>query len=652
MGTLRDRLRIVGLLGIVVALVLGVMLVAPGPARADPTSITWMRGLIGVAGSTAQQPSAVFTDSNGNVYVFTLVTAASGTSNVTLAKFSPNAQVGGPRLLFKSQVTTGAGVAGTVSAYERPSAAIDAQGNVYVAWVMDAAYTGGRGSDVYVSKSVDGGKTWLPPALASATNGYGSDSQPALAVAPSGTLWLAWLQYWAGWTNITVDSSSNGGTSFGGMQNITRPTSTGVAYYYPAMAVDLGGRVYVAYTLLESGALMDLSWSDGGGTWTTQTLGPTVTANTYGYLPSLLAEATGNLDSEWRDNTFAPWGGVTLWFRQSQDRGATWLPAVQLAGPDAPIESFGDWFGPSVVGYGENLMVVYSSYDGTYGGIGWAVSATDGATWYPAQIQTFGLNTFNFAATMDANGTVWLGLTEEVTPTFFQEALTWWSGPPSTPVITSVSPGTATLTVSWSAPPEKNVQAYQIWRSADGISYQVVATVSAPTTTYADTGLANGTYWYEVTAMNTWGTSSLDSAPVPGTVGPTTQALIDQLQSELNALQAQLNTASGDLSSIQTQLNTLQGQLNALRGTADANNATLDQMQTQLNNLQNEITAIQGAQATQSATGLLTVLVIVVLVVQVVSLVALFRRPKGPGRGPPPARDEPRGPPKPPEDEL
>ncbi len=650
MGTLVHRLRIVGLLGMAAALVLGAMFI--GSARADLGAITWDRGPMNISGSSFQPASSVVTDASGNVYVFSVTTATTGTSNVTMAKLSPNAFFGGPKVLFKVQVTTGSGVAGTVSTYDRPSAAVDAQGNVYVAWVKDAAYTSGRSDDVYVSKSVDAGQTWLAPVLASAANGLGSDRAPALTAAPSGTLWLAWIQAWNGWSNITVDSSSNAGSSFGGVQNITRPANTGWYYYYPALVVDAGGRIYVAYARSVLSGYLDLSWSDGGATWTTETLGPTETSNTIIYFPSLLAEANGNLDIAWWDNAFAPWGGTTTWFRQSHDRGATWLPAVQLAGPGGPAGANGYWWGPTVVGYGDNLMVVYSSFDGTYSGLGWTVSATDGQTWSPAQVQTFGVNTMDFAATMDANGTVWVSLAEELSPTFFAQALTWWNGPPSTPVITSVTPGTSRLTVSWTASPEKNVQGYQVWRSADGASYGVIATVAAPTTSYADTGLANGTYWYKVTAVNTWGTASDISAPASGTVGPTTQALIDQLQAELNALQSQLTSATGDLSSIQTQLNTLQGQLNALRGTANANNATLDQMQTQLTNLQSELTTLQGAQATQSATNLLTVLVAVVLVVQVVTLVALFRRPKGLGRAPGSGVGESREPPKRPEDEL
>ena len=645
-GRARAALTVISILALV-SLSIGTT-----PARADPGSIRWAQGPASITGSSVQQASAVLRDANGDVYVFSVTTAPSGTSNVTMAKFSPNAFVGQPRLLFKSQVTTGVGVAGTVSTYERPSAEIDSHGDVFVAWVMDSAYTSGRGDDVYVSKSVDGGQTWLPPALASAGNGYGADFEPALAVAADGTLWLAWRQIWGGWTNITVDSSTNGGSSFGGVQNITRPASATSLYFFPAVAVDAGGRVYVAYTRAESTDYLELSWSDGGGTWTTQALGPSETASTIVYFPSLLTEANGNIDIAWWDNAFAPWGGTTIWFRQSRDRGATWLPAVQLAGPGALSADSGYWWGPSLVGYGDNLMVAYPSTDGTYLGVGWSVSTTDGQTWDPAQVQTFGLNSFDLAATMDANGTVWLSMSEEFTPTLFEQVLTWWSGPPSTPVITSVSAGTATLTVSWAASPDANVQGYQVWRSADGIAYQPGATVTAPATSYTDSGLANGTYWYKVTAMNTWGTSSDDSAAMAGTVGPTTQTLIDQLQSELNSLQSQLNSATGDLSSIQTQLNSLQGQLNAIQGTSAANNATLAQMQAELTNLQNELTALQGAQATQSATGLLTALVAVVLVVQVVTLFLVFRRGKGPGRNRPPTGDEPRQAPKRPEDEL
>ena len=649
------RLRIVSVLALVLALALGGLVVTTSPARADHNTITWYQDPWGVAiSSSAEQHSTMFADGNGHVYVFYLVNTALGFTNLSVKKYSTALMLyGSPWQILSKQITSDVTNAGTVSASYAPSVGMDHSGNLYVAWVKQSGYTGGRGDDIYVSKSTDGGNTWLPPVLASASTapaGMGDDDYPSLAVAPDGTIWVAWAQSYNSFRNITLSHSSNGAGSFTGFTNVSTTPGQGYGNFYPSLQVDSEGRLYLAYSHQDASAYwhIEVDWSDGGVTWTRQTIAPAPGVLTFVYYPKLLVERSGYLDVAWWDNSFPGWGGNMIWFRRSADRGATWLPAVQLASANAPatLGTIG------LVGLGSNLMVTYPSFDTSFSGIGWAVSADDGQSWYPSQLQTFGHDDADISPAMDENGTVWASATYATN----NIEMTWWNGPPSPPVITAVTSGATSLTVTWSAPPEKDVASYELWRSLDGSTYQAFATVAAPSTSFTDSGLANGTYWYKVTAVDSMGTPSHDSAPASGTVGLTTQQLIANLQSEIASLQNQLAAANASsaaaIAAAQAQITSLQNALTNLQNSETTSNAAtaaaLARLQANLTDLQNQLNNLQSQQATQTISYANLAFEVIVVVLLVVLLLNQMRKPKVPQM----MMAEPAQAPKKPEDDL
>ena len=76
-----------------------------------------------------------------------------------------------------------------------------------------------------------------------------------------------------------------------------------------------------------------------------------------------------------------------------------------------------------------------------------------------------------------------------------------WVQTPNTPGGTWFGNVTSSsLTVGWSDP-NTNQQGFNVYRSSDGINYSKIATVSAGTTSYSDTGLTAGTnYYYRIGA--------------------------------------------------------------------------------------------------------------------------------------------------------
>src|SRR2546427_13256030 len=99
----------------------------------------------------------------------------------------------------------------------------------------------------------------------------------------------------------------------------------------------------------------------------------------------------------------------------------------------------------------------------------------------------------------------------------------------------------------------------------DGTNWAPVASVGGTRTSYVDTNRANGTYWYQVQAIDTMGTPSHSSASAVAQVGPSLQDQIDGLQQALNNLQSTSNT---NLGALKDQITALQNAFSNLQSQA------------------------------------------------------------------------------------
>jgi len=467
-----------------------------------------------------------------------------------------------------------------------------------------------------VSRSTDGANTWPQTVSADQVNSFGDDYSPTIVVGADGTLSVMWLVTWGGVTNVAFSHSTNQGSSFSAFVNITSQ-GAGFPAYWPDMAVDSHGRLYVVYEYWNAPAsvyTLNYTWSDGGAAWAAPhpiVNDPTIPS----YVPKIAVDSQDHVHVVWYSWVRTPAGTNTMQYRVSTDRGATWSPQHAV---NQGLVSTGTF--PSIAVTGSTVMVV-GSYDS---GVDYAVSADGGQTFYPEETQAIATSLFGQREAVDQNGTIWMAYQ------FFNSGsssydigLASWHAPPSAPVITSVTQGTSSLTVTWTASPEADVVEYRIYRSLDGSNYQVVGTVAATQTSFTDTALANGTYWYQVDAVDLTGLASHLSQPWSGSVGPTTQELINQLEGEIAALQSQLNTANTNLADAQAQLNAIKGQLNTIQGNTSA-------LQSKIDNLQNELNNLQSQQATQTISYANLAFEIIVVVLLVVLLLNQMRKPKSP----------------------
>lgn len=609
MRTLRTIGRTAIALVVVLAMVAGALLVTAPAARADHNTIAWSDpATVASSAGFSYGFSWIVADGHGSIYVFyTTTNTATSSTNLNVTKFAAVGAGGRPQKLFDAQVND---VANVVTSSYPISATIDGSGNLYVAWTRNPISTG---FVVFVSKSVNGGASWQSAKMASSPSSAGDNYWPNVVAGPDGVVFVSWIQSWGGNVAVSLAHSSDAGQTYSGWTNVSSTSFVGIS----SLAVDSGGRLYVAYTAFSAASssyVVNVTWSDDGATWATAQM--IAAPNTSPLFPALLADSSGTVHLAWYAGL--PSGGYVIEYSQSRDRGASWTGPLAITAP------FSGGYVGYLAGEGDTVMYVRGSYDLT--GFGFVISADHGTTWYSDESTNTGRTSLTPVAA-DQNGTFWAASLDASS----HMTLRPWYGPPSRPMIESVvASGSNGLTVTWTPSPEQNVVDYRIYRSSDGTTYEAVGLVAGSVTSFTDSGLTNGTYFYLVTAINVYGSSSHVSAAASGVVGTTTAQLIANLESEISALQAQLNSTNADLVSLQAQLTSLRSQITSLQGTSNANNATLAQLQTKIDNLQNQLNTLQGQQATQTISYANLAFEIIVVVLLVVLLLNQMRKPKAP----------------------
>ncbi len=653
MRSRRFKLRVAFVLALVVSMMLAAFFVATPTARANHDTVPWSwNQSVAVGVSLDNYSAAALNDGRGNLYDFYLYLGPAGATNIYVRKYTDAGSLGYPRAVpgFPVVVNNPLNVVdyNTFVFTYFASAAIDHSGNIYVAWTRTASGPGQN--DVYVSRSADGGLTWSLNNIR--VNNFGAvtpraneyDYAASIAAAPNGTVYVAWVQQMGSWYNVTVSYSLDSGNTWSAQQNVTERPTAGGAVAWPRVAVDSQNRVYVVYDRGTAARyLVNYTWSDNGRTWAAPVNlnGGTTTS---GYAPTLVVDSADRVHVAWMDTRESPSGNWLIFYTRSGNRGSSWMTPVPISqGNVFPYIFTAELHFATK---GDTLMAIWDNFDSTES---YAVSADNGNSWYGEQVKDFGVSTHWVNLAVDQNGTYYALVSAEYSNLRVYQS--WWHSPPSKPVITSVTTGTGTAAVTWTAPPEADIASYRVWRSNDGASYSLVAVVNAPTTSYADAGLANGTYWYRIEAVDDWGYVSHESMTMFGTVGPTVSQLnaeINTLHSQITSLQGQLANAQANISVLQTQLtnaqnsiNTLQSQLTALQNSANANQAAnaaaLTSLQNQLTSLQGTVTNLQNSlnqaraeQATQTISYVNMGFEILVVVLLALILVMQMRKPKTP----------------------
>lgn len=556
-GMLRRLSRRVSVILLALLIASGVGLLAFAPtASADHDSVDWSRYWSSPFDGRHQFYPNVFTDQQGALYFFQFDSNPSnGNTNVTVAKYVTRGTSGNPERQFSRVVNpTLPNVVAVGSPYGfamPPSVAMDHNGELYVAWADTA-------QNIYVSKSLDGGQTWGAPSQVDSTIANYDDYVPAIVAVPNGDLFVVWLQIWfpGNLRSLAVARSTDGGLSWIGRTNIT----TGADYYTHDLAADSSGRLHLVYTSYVSpppNFQANYTRSDDGTTWSTAVR---LDGGTRGLYPAIATDASDRIHVLWYDGRQSPGGIPTYWYRRSDDRGATWTMEMPVSQGRYPT---GGATVPTLAVHRDTVIAGWYVVTGSLT-LGYATSSDGGDLWNPERAAEFGTTANSVVLGADENGTFYAGFFYfSGFSGNFDIGYSIWDGPPSVPTITDIARATGRLTVSWTGSPEGDVAGYRLWRSTDGVTYELAGTFDSTTRSYADSGLAAGVYWYRVTSFDSRGTSSHDSDPKSASVGLSLSEEIANLQDQLAAMEDQ---SSQEATALRARIDALQNQLNATQG--------------------------------------------------------------------------------------
>ena len=223
---------------------------------------------------------------------------------------------------------------------DKESAANDAAGNLYWVWNTDSATR----QDLAFTRSNNGGAAWTPKVLVSGPGTLGG----IVNVAPNGTVLATWWSYAT--NNVMFDRSFDGGLTWGtdirvndipGSAASPLPSDPPVL---PSMAVAPNGTVYVAYEDYRNGRPggtangdMDIFFarsSDGGATWSPGMRVNDDTTTARQWMPDIALDPFGGIHLAWEDDRS---GNHNIYYTNSTDGGATFGPNLRVTTAETPV---------------------------------------------------------------------------------------------------------------------------------------------------------------------------------------------------------------------------------------------------------------------------------------------------------------------------
>jgi hypothetical protein len=243
-----------------------------------------------------------------------------------------------------------------------PKIATDQDGTIYIVWHDDRTATPSDDSfDVYLSKSTDGGQSFLPSVRVNEHIANTYQYEPDLAVTPTGTVYVSWQRYYFDdqlqqWDyDVYVAVSLDGGASFGTNINV----GDGESYQYKStIGVGPSGNVYVAWTDLRDDGAGDIYFasSTNGGV----TFSPSIRVNSYTEdsqtYPELAIDGDEVVYVVWLDWRRQADGSYDVYMARSTDLGASFGNEIRVS--DADISTAASDLYPVITATGHGSVAV------------------------------------------------------------------------------------------------------------------------------------------------------------------------------------------------------------------------------------------------------------------------------------------------------
>src|SRR6266446_2115908 len=282
-----------------------------------------------------------------------------------------------------------------------PQIAVDFGGNINAVWEDDTA----SNSNILFSRSTDGGATFFPTPM-KLSNSLGCSFNPVMAVDVSANIDVVWqdspdCRFRT--SNIFFSRSTDGGITFSAPMNLSE-TIISAFYSIPQIAVAAGNISVVWESDTGNLGIWFRSSSDGGATFSEPKM---LSTNTGGSIdPQIAVDKSGNINVVWEDDIA---GHSDLSFRRSTDGGATFFPILNPKNLSNPHGSFiASAHSPRIaVHLAGNINVVWEAPDITPDTF-FARSGDGGATFStpPPKISNDLGSSSNARLALDANGNI------------------------------------------------------------------------------------------------------------------------------------------------------------------------------------------------------------------------------------------------------
>ena len=250
-----------------------------------------------------------------------------------------------------------------------PKIAADNSGNIYVVWHDNRT---GNSWDVYLSKSADGGGSFLPSVRVNNHVSSAYQYEPDLAVDSSGNIYVSWNRYYYDadleqWDyDVVMAKSTNRGATFGTHVKVNDGSDW---QYKSSIKVGGSGNVYVTWTDRRNGGISDVYFAkstDGGDSFSANVQVNHYTEQSQGY-PEMALDEDEVIYIVWNDSrNLYKKNGRDVFMARSLDKGDSFEPEIKIN--DAKIPAAFEYFYPTITAWGKGHVAVAweDKREGTY----------------------------------------------------------------------------------------------------------------------------------------------------------------------------------------------------------------------------------------------------------------------------------------------
>lgn len=216
----------------------------------------------------------------------------------------------------------------------RPALARDAGDTLYAVW-QNRRRDSIELNDLFLARSSDGGQTWSASMALTTDQTPVADTPHALVAGAAGQVYVVWATQRSSMSFIFFSASADGGETWTAPVPVNNAVPRMAVRLNPDLALDQNGHLYVAWQDNRNGNndIFVARSTDGGQTWGDDVRVNDDTGAAAQSQPSLVAGAEGRLHLAWHDMRT---GIPAIFAASSSDGGQTWSANMQVDAGQVP----------------------------------------------------------------------------------------------------------------------------------------------------------------------------------------------------------------------------------------------------------------------------------------------------------------------------